>query len=260
MAGNSMNRVDRPQLLLHRLDEIGQSVARTGHGLAVIGVGSVGTEQDRLDDYSDIDFFAVVKPGYKEQFIHNLDWLSSINPIVYAFQNTVDGHKLMFEDGIFCEMAVFEPQELAHTPFASSRIVWKDDTFEESLAVPPPVHHSSKSTDWYIGEALTNLYVGLCRYHRGEKLTAARFIQGYAVDRILDLAPQIESEQPSHKDPFMTERRFEVRFPHTAALLPQFMQGYDRTPESARAILGFLDQHFEVNGVMKRMILALCEQ
>jgi lincosamide nucleotidyltransferase B/F len=249
----------RTEALLKRLDEIGQSLAKSGKGLALIGVGSVGAELDRLDQYSDLDFFAVVKPGNKEKFISDLDWLSAVNPIVYVFQNTVDGFKLLYEDGIFCEMAVFEPQELPNIPFAGSRIVWKDDSFDDALSVPRPIQHSPKTTEWLLGEALTNLYVGLGRFHRGEKLSAARFIQGYAVDRVVDLAGQIETEQPAHRDKFMAERRFEVRFPDVARSLPNFMQGYDHSPQSARTILEFLDTHFEVNPAIKRAILDLCE-
>ena len=39
--------------LLTRLHEIGQSVAAAEGGLALLGLGSVGVERDRLDDYSD---------------------------------------------------------------------------------------------------------------------------------------------------------------------------------------------------------------
>ena len=42
-----------PQSLLKRLDEIGQSLERSGHALALLGLGSVGLELDRLDSYSD---------------------------------------------------------------------------------------------------------------------------------------------------------------------------------------------------------------
>lgn len=249
--------MSRVETLLQRLDDIAMSLARTGNALALIGLGSVGTELDRMDDYSDLDFFAIVKPGFKKQFIDNLDWLSSICPIAYSFPNTVDGYKLLYEDGIFCEMAVFEPAELTHIPFARGRLVWRDATFDEALAVPKSVKHGTRSTEWLLGEALTNLYVGLGRYHRGEKLSAARFIQGYAVDRVVELAAQIETAQPMYGDPFMPERRFEARFPGIAAALPLFIQGYDRSPQSAQAILGFLDQHFEINPAMKRAILDL---
>jgi lincosamide nucleotidyltransferase B/F len=48
------------QSLLTRLDEIGQSLAHSGHALALIGLGSDGQELDRLDASSDLDFFVIV--------------------------------------------------------------------------------------------------------------------------------------------------------------------------------------------------------
>jgi lincosamide nucleotidyltransferase B/F len=114
-----------------RLDEIGQSLERSGRGLALIGLGSVGAELQRLDEYSDLDFFAIVEQGHKWGFINDLGWLSEINPIAYCFKNSPDGYKLLFEDGIFCEFAVFEPAELAHIPFAAGRIVWKQPWVDE---------------------------------------------------------------------------------------------------------------------------------
>src|SRR5512145_3267505 len=95
------------QFLLARLDQIGAALAASGHALALIGLGSVGEELDRLDDYSDLDFFAIVETGHKRRYIDDLDWLSSIAPIAYRFLNSPDGYKLLFTDGIFCEFAVF---------------------------------------------------------------------------------------------------------------------------------------------------------
>lgn len=111
-----------------------------------------------------------------------------------------------------------------------------------------------------MGEAITNLYVGLCRYHRGEKLSAARFIQQYAVDRVLDLASRIEAAQPGHADPFTLERRFEQRYPTTAAALPMLVQGYDRSPASALAILAWLEAHFPVNAAMATLVRRLARE
>lgn len=51
--------------LLRRLDAIGGSLERRGEALLLLGVGSVGVETERIDDYSDLDFFVIVKPGYK---------------------------------------------------------------------------------------------------------------------------------------------------------------------------------------------------
>jgi predicted enzyme related to lactoylglutathione lyase len=253
--------MDRRQALLHRLDEIGQSLAHTGEALALLGLGSAGLELDRLDAYSDLDFFAIAKPGRKAAFLADLGWLSSIQPIAYRFQNTPDGCKLLFEDGIFCEFAVFEESELAAAVFAPGRVIWKTEDFDEALLTPKPaVPPPARSIEWAVGEAVTCLYVGLCRYRRGEKLSAARFVQHYAVDRIVELAPTLEAEQPAFRDPFALERRFEARFQGLAREMPQFVQGYERTPESARAILQFLAARFDVNPAMQRVILALCDE
>jgi hypothetical protein len=249
-----------PKALLTRLDEIGRALEQSGHALALIGLGSVGLELDRIDSYSDLDFFAIVESGYKSRYLDSLDWLSTIHPIAYSFMNTQDGCKLLFTDGIFCEFAVFEPDELANIPFAPGRIVWKRADISESIARPAvqataPTKHEK---EWLIGEALTNLYVGLNREKRGEKLSAMRFIQNYAVDRLLELAEYIEAETKIHRDPFVNERRIENRYPALMTFLGSWAQGYEKNRESALAILEFLEKHFEINQAMAAEIRALC--
>ena len=247
------------EALLGRLDAIGRSLQETGHALALLGLGSVGTELDRIDAYSDLDFFVVVEDGYEQAYRADLGWLTAVCPIAYAFQNSSHGSKFLFEDGIYGEFAVFTLAELAQAGYPEARIIWKaagvDDSirFPQRVLAPPPARPLEEA----LGEILTNLYVGLGRYQRGERLSALRFIQGYAVDRIVELAPRLEAAQAAHPDVFDAPRRFEQRFPTVAAALPRFMQGYDRIPESAAAILAFLDQHWAVDQAMKAAIVAL---
>lgn len=255
--------MNTPAALLKRLDEIGISLAATGHGLALIGLGSVGSQRERLDAFSDLDFFAIVTDGLAPRFIENLDWLESVHPIAYAFRNTADGYKLLFQDGIFCEFAVFERSGLSVIPFASGRVIWKRPEISDEIAVPrrPLPERNPADVEWQIGEALTNLYVGLLRFQRGEKLSAFRFIQNYAVDRLVALAHCFTSANPEiQQDPFTGERRFEQRFPSIQDHLPSFMQGYQRSPQSAAAILAFLDQHFEINSSMASAIRNLFQE
>jgi hypothetical protein len=249
------------QSLLKRFDEIGQSLERSGHALALIGLGSVGLELDRLDSYSDLDFFAIVEKGYKRSYLDSLHWLSDVHPIAYSFLNTDDGYKVLFEDGIFCEFAVFEPAELEKIPFAPGRIVWKRAEVPETFGQPTtlPASKQKRDKEWLLGEALTNIYVGLNREKRGEKLSATRFIQGYAVDRMLELVEYVEPENKTHRDPFVNERRFEQRFPNLASQVSTWMQGYEKNCESALAILTFLDEHFEVNKALAKAIRELCD-
>lgn len=247
------------ETLLRRLDEIGRSLERSGSAMALLALGSVGVERERIDAYSDLDFFAIVALGHKRAYLDDLSWLSDLCPIAFAFQNTADGYKVFFADGIFCEFAVFEPQELAAIPFAPGRLVWARADFDAAFVQPahtstPPAPRDSA---WLLGEALTNLYVGLGRDRRGERLAAMRLIQVSAVDRLLELAAMIEPEQSSPRDPFANERRFEQRYPHITRELAQWTQGYLRNRESALNLLTFLEAHFEVNAAMAAAIRRL---
>jgi lincosamide nucleotidyltransferase B/F len=255
-------KMAHPDRLMQRLNEIGHSVASTGKCLALIGLGSVGLEFDRLDEYSDLDFFIIVQAGYKQEFMHDLDWLHAVCPLAWAFQNTNDGYKVIFEDGIFAEYAVFEKDELQSIPFAPGRVVWAAPGVDANIAHPllMPLQKGARTDEWLVGEALSNLYIGLCRLKRGEKMSALRFVQGYAVDRILELASQFEVEQAAFADPFNPERRFEQRFPELARRLPDFCLGYKRKCESARNILEFLEEKIEVNAAIRREILSLMDE
>lgn len=235
-----------PEQLLARLDDIGAALHRSGHALALIGLGSVGLERNRLDRYSDLDFFVIVEPGHKARYIDGLDWLEAAHPVAWHFQNTVDGHKALFRDGVYCEFAVFEPQELDAIPFAPGRVVWRRPDVEESIAIPRRPAPDARLPDeaWIVGEALSCLYVGLQRWHRGERLSAARMVQGHALDRLieLDALRMANATSPTSVDPFNRERRLEQRRPDFATELPELVPGYAFTPRAALAILAALER------------------
>lgn len=251
--------MDFTTLLLQRLDEIGCSLRDSGQALALLGLGSCGLETARLDAYSDLDFFAIVEPGQKMRFIDNLDWLERLRPVVYRLRNSADGYKLLFDDGVFCEFAVFEPHELANIPYAPGRVVWQQPWFDSQCCQPRQDRAPASSSDeeWLVGEALTCLYVGMGRFRRGEKLAASRFIHQFAFDRILDLC-QLRDQGP--RDPFVFERRLEQRQPLLAAELAQMQQGLEQCAASTLAQLDWLERHCLVNPALKARIVALCQQ
>src|ERR1700730_6303690 len=76
----------------------------------------------------------------------------------------------------------------AGTPIASPR------------APPPPPGPRYDTVEFHLNEALTNLYVGLHRELRGERLSAARFVQSYAVDRVIALLDLTSARY--RRDPF----------------------------------------------------------
>lgn len=249
-------------LLLQRLDALAASLARRDDALALLALGSVGAERDRLDAWSDLDFFVLVRDGgAKVRYIAKLDWLAEAHPLVWHFQNTADGHKALMADGVYCEFAVFEPREMAHLAYAPGRFVWRRDEVDAALARPARPLPNAPDAQWLLGEALSNLLVGLQRFARGEHLAAMRLVQVLALDRLLELRERraaINAEV--RRDPYTVDRRVEQRQPGVAAQLPQWAAGYAHTPRTALAILEELQQVADVPAALAERIrdLARC--
>ncbi|WP_229708959.1 hypothetical protein [Silvimonas iriomotensis] len=237
--------------LLQRLQEIGQSLEHSGEALALFGLGSAGIERERMDQWSDLDFFAIAKDGKKARLIDLLDWLSNIRPLAFAYRNTIDGHKVMFDDGIFCEFAVFELDELPRIFYSPGQMVWAapgvPDTICQPIAQPP----AARTESWLIGEILGNVYVGLGRYARGERLSGFRLVQVDAVNRVLELTA-LAAAPAAPTDRFAPERRFEFRYPDQA--VAPFMPGYTATPQAALHVLDWLKARYPVNEAMDQAI------
>ncbi len=234
------------QRLLARLDAIAGSLQQRRDALALLALGSVGRERARVDACSDLDFFVLVRPGAKQRYLHDLSWLEAAHPLSWSFRNTVDGHKAWMTDGVFCEFAVFELAELPNIPYASGRFVWRREEVDAALADPQLQLPKVADDEWLVGEALSNLYVGLNRYARGERLAAMRLVQVHALDRLLELLDKQHGPGEVSRDPFSVDRRIEVRMPEMSARLQSFAPGYADTPQAALAILAELEQHASV--------------
>jgi hypothetical protein len=233
-------------VLQDRLASLARELAGRDDALALLALGSVGAETERLDAWSDLDFFVLVSDGAKGRYIGNLDWLAAAHPVVWNFQNTIDGHKALMADGVFCEFAVFEIHELSHIPYAPGRFVWRRDGVDEGLAHPTWPLPAKQGADWLIGEALSNLIVGLQRHARGEKLAAMRMIQVHSLDRVLEFLEILEPGSRAAlaaRDPFNLDRRIEMRSSEIALSLPLWAGGYDRTVPAALALLAALEAH-----------------
>lgn len=249
-------------LLLKRLESIGKSLEKTGDARALLALGSVGLETARMDKYSDLDFFVIAKKGRKERFIKNLDWLTDISEVGYYYRNTADGYKFLYKDGIYCEFAIFEEEEMSKIPYSQGRVTWKELDFDEKICTPSEKKSPRKpeNLEWAINEALTCLYVGLCRFARGEKLSGTRFVQSFAVDILIASSSYLAEEKNDFKDEFQHERRYENRYPDLAKHLPKMIQGYDYVGESALEILKFIEERFEINPCIKNEIINLANE
>jgi len=239
-----------PRRLESRLDDIARALQATGDGLGLLALGSVGLETARLDQWSDLDFFLFVRPGTKKRYLNEPRWFDGVAPVSWVFRNTGDGYKVLFADGVFAEMAWFEPHEVATIPYAPGRWVWRDQGLDAALSRPQNPGSPAwlpEGTEWALGELLSCLYVGLGRWNRGERLSAWRFVQGHCLDRFLELVDLTQPSGAPFADFYNRDRRWEARHPELAPLLRNLLAGYEKTPAAALSLLTWCEAHFAVN-------------
>jgi hypothetical protein len=108
-----------------------------------------------------------------------------------------------------------------------------------------------------VGEALTNLYVGLHRDLRGERLSGMRLIQVHALDRLIELLDLLGRSSAARQDPFAAERAVERRLDASDLPLLELAPGYGHNREAALTILGVLEGLVPVDERMARAIREL---
>ncbi|WP_256793201.1 hypothetical protein [Terrabacter sp. Ter38] len=236
-----------PQRLLAFLDRLGAELDRRGDAVALLGLGSVGRDLHRLDDHSDADFFVVVDDtATRDRYIADIDWLEAAHPVVWSFENSELGRKALLEGDLFAEYAVFAVADLATAGYPPGRIHWSRADAPADLEIPKASLPQPPSLEHEVGEAITNLYVGLHRDLRGERLTATRFIQGYAVDRWITVLGHLGLGRGAQQDVFVVDRGVERRFGPDLLPLADLVPGYERNAHAAATLLRLLEAHVEL--------------
>jgi hypothetical protein len=250
------------RLLLGRLDALAAVLEERRDVIALLGLGSVGVALERLDEHSDLDFFVIVDDDARQRYLDEIGWLEAVAPVAYSFRNTTDGRKLLWADGVWAEYAVFTLEGLRAGSTAGSRVVWRRPDAPEGLehaGLPAPSSH--ETPEHQVGEALTNLYVGLHRDLRGERLAATRLIQVHAIDRLLTFLDLRGEASAPRQDPFAVERGAERRLAEQLPLA-EMAAGYERNAGAALAILDWLEARpdVEVDASLATSIRALARR
>ena len=237
-----------PQRLLAFLDRLSAELERRGDAVALLGLGSVGRDLHRLDEHSDADFFVVVDDAAaRDRYLADVDWLAAAQPVVWSFENSRAGRKALLADGLFAEYAVFTLAEMDTAGYPPGRVHWCRTDAPAGLEVPKVPVPQPDSLEHQIGEAITNLYVGLHRDLRGERLTATRFIQGYAVDRWVTVLGHLGLGAGDAQDVFVVDRGVERRFGPDLLPLADLVPGYERNAVAAQTLLDLLERHVELD-------------
>ncbi|WP_330475510.1 hypothetical protein [Terrabacter sp. C0L_2] len=237
-----------PERLLAFLDRLGAELDRRGDAVALLGLGSVGRDLHRLDEHSDADFFVVVDDAAaRDRYLAEIDWLEAAQPVVWSFENSGAGRKALLEGDLFAEYAVFSLAEMDTAGYPPGRLHWSRADAPAGLEVPKTPVPQPDSLEHQVGEAITNLYVGLHRDLRGERLTATRFIQGYAVDRWVTVLDHLGLGRGARQDVFVIDRGVERRFAPDLLPLADLVPGYERNAHAAATLLALLEAHVDLD-------------
>ena len=238
------------QKVKETLETLSLAAQKSPHAMALVGAGSAGAESSRMDDYSDIDFFLIVEDGFSAAFIDDNSWFGSLLPIVFSFRDTEHGNKVLLENGVFLEFAIFTEVELALYGIPGLRTIWSKSGF--TLPDFPANKISERELSYYVNQALSNLLVGALRLKRGERLAALVMIERHALTNLLTayrLKKNLKIE-----DPYVIERRAEQALGVDFAPL---IQGYENLEGSLIEILNFAEKNYEVNVEIVQSIKSL---
>lgn len=190
--------------------------------IGLIFVGSAAATE-RVDQYSDQDFFLVVTEGTGESFRQDLSWLPNHETIALHPRETAHGLKVVYQNGDVLEFAVFEDSELELSSVNDYKVVLDRQDIAQRMAkiaarsVPVP---SNRAQDYEL--FLSLILIGVGRAKRGELLAAQQHIKSYALSFALKLLRAKLSSNPQ-EDSLNGFRRFELDYPELGVELIEIM-------------------------------------
>lgn len=236
-------------LQANRFRQIVNRFQQLNDALAIFSSQSSPTSKDILV------LHAVVATEASADLINDLSWLSEIQHIAFHYQRANNGVRVVFSDGVFCELYLHEPQHLQPELAANWKLDWQLSGHRLAGFPDVQIQTDEPNRDWLAGELLTNLVIGLRAFVKGEKFSAFLSIQQQSVTYLLKLVNLI---QDKHIPEEIVED-WELRFPELKEHLPHFAAGYTQSPESSVQILRYLESLLPINHFIKDQILNLAE-
>jgi hypothetical protein len=232
--------------------------------IGLVAVGSMAEQDYPPDEWSDHDFYVIVRPGVQERYRDHYDWLPDAQAIVWAFRETAHGVKVLYRSGHLLEYAVFDTDELKLAKANRYRVLVDRGGIEARMS---QIEHetaswaSETSDAFHAGQFLTNLLVGVGRYRRGEVASAHLFVKAQALRHLLRLLVRhVASEQHGLADNIDPTRRFERVYPVLGQALRAAM--LCEVPEAAGRMLALFETEVDAGrlGVPASAVSTIKEQ
>lgn len=214
--------------------------------LALVAIGSLA-KPERIDHWSDHDFWVITTTEAQTDFLSNLSWLPNHTQVVLALRPAHQYNTVLYTSGHIAEFAVFGLHDLSRGRLTDYRVLFDRQNITTRLqTMVTQVHqeqHNSYDATATFGHFLITLCTGASRAARGEHLSAYTYIFHYAVDELLTLITHhIPAQLHEQADSFDPRRRFEQRYPDLSARLVQLLRLPPST--SARQLLDLAEELF----------------
>lgn len=209
---------DHLQKFLAYQEQLLQSVSKFDDVIGLVFLGSAA-ETTRVDQFSDQDFFLVVKNGAGENFRQDLRWLPNHLAIAFSPRETAHGLKVVYQDGDLLEFAVFEDSELELASANDYRVVLDRQDISARMkqialrSLPKPFDFEAN-----FELCLSLLLIAVGRARRGEQIAATQHIN-YALNHALMLIRAAIPVKNQASDSLNSFRRFEFDYPELGAKL-----------------------------------------
>lgn len=203
----------------------------------IIGLVLVGStaEIDRVDEWSDHDFFVITEAGEQENLRQDLGWLPKSSSIAFWFRETAHGLKVIYKSGQVLEFAIFDCNELRECTVNHHRLAYGNTEVEEALTIAgkrlPQIVPGDDLADFRLFLSALVIYVGRAR--RGEVIAAGQGIRSTAAIALLKVLTRRLPPDP-RLDGLDVTRRFEFVYPYIGKL---FTNALSQEPEVAAMAL-----------------------
>ncbi len=182
----------------------------------IIGLVLVGStaETQRVDEWSDHDFFVITEDSDQEELRQNLSWLPDADSVAFSFRETEHGLKVVYNSGEVLEFAIFSCDELRVCMVNHHRLAYGGERVVRALTEAatrlPPVVVGDDLSDFR--HFLSALVIQVGRARRGEGITAGQGIHGTATTALLKVLTRRLPPDP-RLDKLDVSRRFEFVHP-----------------------------------------------
>jgi hypothetical protein len=196
-------------------DALRKSLETRSEVIGLVLVGSTAAT-NRVDEWSDHDFFVITKAGSAESMRQDLSWLPRHSEIAFSPRETEHGLKVIYQGGQVLEFAVFDDPELEVVSVNSYAVVLDRTNIKtrmDAIAARRKTHAFNAEAEFelFLGQIL----IGVGRARRGELLSAGQFVDTFAMNHALGLirswSSSIDASQ-TVEDDLNRFRRFEFQY------------------------------------------------